>query len=39
MQILLIEDTLALAQTIVRYFANEDLTCTLRTDGESGYIE
>lgn len=39
MQILLIEDTLALAQTIVRYFANEDITCTLRTDGESGYIE
>ncbi len=39
MHVLLIEDTVALAQTVVRYLANEDITCTLRTDGESGYIE
>lgn len=39
MQVLLIEDTLALAQTVVRYLANEEITCTLRTDGEAGYIE
>lgn len=39
MHTLLIEDTLALAQTVVRYLANEDIFCTLRTDGESGYIE
>ena len=39
MQTLLIEDTLPLAQTVVRYLANEDIACTLRTDGESGYLE
>lgn len=39
MHTLLIEDTVALAQTVVRYLANEDITCTLRTDGESGYLE
>lgn len=39
MHTLLIEDTIALAQTVVRYLANEDIGCTLRTDGESGYIE
>ena len=39
MHTLLIEDTVALAQTVVRYLANEDIACTLRTDGESGYIE
>ena len=39
MHTLLIEDTVALAQTVVRYLANEDIACTLRTDGKSGYIE
>lgn len=39
MNTLLIEDTVALAQTVVRYLANEEITCTLRTDGESGYFE
>lgn len=39
MHVLLIEDTVALAQTVVRFFAGEDITCTLRIDGESGYIE
>lgn len=39
MHALLIEDTIPLAQTVVRYLANEDIACTLRTDGESGYIE
>lgn len=39
MHALLIEDTIALAQTVVRYLANEDISCTLRTDGESGYLE
>lgn len=39
MHTLLIEDTVALAQTVVRYLANEDISCTLRTDWESGYIE
>lgn len=39
MHTLLIEDTIPLAQTVVRYLANEDIGCTLRTDGESGYLE
>lgn len=39
MHTLLIEDTLALAQTVVRYLSNEEISCTLRTDGESGYTE
>jgi len=39
MHTLLIEDTIPLAQTVVRYLANEDINCTLRTDGESGYSE
>lgn len=39
MHTLLIEDTIPLAQTVVRYLANEDIACTLRTDGESGYLE
>lgn len=39
MHTLLIEDTVALAQTVVRYLANEDISCTLRLDWESGYIE
>ncbi len=32
MHTLLLEDTLPLAQTVVRYLANEDISCTLRTD-------
>ncbi len=39
MHTLLIEDNISLAQTVTRYLANEDITCTLRTDGEEGYIE
>lgn len=39
MHALLIEDTIPLAQTVVRYLANEEIACTLRTDGESGYME
>lgn len=39
MQILLIEDNILLAQTVTRYLAQEDITCTLRTDGASGYME
>lgn len=39
MYTLLIEDNIALAQTVTRYLANEDITCTLRTDGEEGYME
>lgn len=39
MHILLIEDNIPLAQTVTRYLAQEDITCTLRTDGESGYLE
>ena len=34
MHTLLIEDTISLAQTVTRYLANEDIQCTLRTDGE-----
>lgn len=39
MNTLLIEDNISLAQTVTRYLAHEDIGCTLRTDGESGYIE
>jgi DNA-binding response OmpR family regulator len=39
MQTLLIEDNLALAQTVTRYLANEDITCTLRMDGLAWYTE
>lgn len=39
MRTLLIEDNIALAQTVTRYLANEDITCTLRTDGKNGYSE
>jgi DNA-binding response OmpR family regulator len=39
MHTLLIEDNIALAQTVTRYLANEDITCTLRTDGTEGYME
>lgn len=39
MRTLLIEDTLPLAQTLIRYLANESIMTTLRTDGESGYLE
>ena len=33
MNILLIEDNIALAQTVTRYLAGQDISCTLRTDG------
>lgn len=39
MNTLLIEDNIALAQTVTRYLANEDIGCTLRTDGKEGYME
>lgn len=39
MHVLLIEDNIALAQTVTRYLANEDITCTLRTIGTEGYME
>ena len=39
MHVLLIEDNIALAQTVTRYLANEDITCTLRTTGTDGYME
>lgn len=39
MRTLLIEDTVALAQTVIRYLSHEEIACTLRTDGESGYLE
>jgi two-component system response regulator ArlR len=39
MHTLLIEDNIALAQTVTRYLAMEDITCTLRTDGFSWYTE
>lgn len=39
MNILLIEDNIPLAQTIVRYISTEGISCTLRNDGESGYTE
>ena len=39
MNVLLIEDTIALAQTVTRYLAGEDIQCTLRTIGTEGYME
>ncbi len=39
MHILLIEDTLPLATTIIRYLAKENISTTLCSDGESGYIK
>ncbi len=39
MNILLIEDNIALAQTVTRYLAGQDIACTLRTDGKEGYQE
>jgi len=39
MHTLLIEDNISLAQTVTRYLALENIQCTLRTDGESGYLE
>lgn len=39
MHTLLIEDNIALAQTVTRYLANSDITCTLRTTGTEGYME
>ena len=39
MNTLLIEDNIALAQTVTRYLATHDISCTLRTDGKEGYME
>ncbi len=39
MYTLLIEDNIALAQTVTRYLANEEISCTLRTDGQEWYME
>lgn len=39
MHTLLIEDNIALAQTVTRYLASQDIPCTLRTDGKEGYQE
>lgn len=39
MHTLLIEDNIALAQTVTRYLAGEDIACTLRTEGTEGYME
>lgn len=39
MHTLLIEDNIALAQTVTRYLAGQDISCTLRTDGVEWYIE
>jgi two-component system, OmpR family, copper resistance phosphate regulon response regulator CusR len=39
MNVLLIEDNIALAQTVTRYLAGQDIACTLRTDGKEGYQE
>lgn len=39
MQVLLIEDTVTLASTLIRYLAKEEIMTTLCTDGESGYLE
>ncbi len=39
MHILLIEDNIALAQTVTRYLAGENIQCTLRTIGTEGYME
>jgi DNA-binding response OmpR family regulator len=39
MHTLLIEDNIALAQTVTRYLANEGIQCTLRSSGNEGYME
>jgi DNA-binding response OmpR family regulator len=39
MHTLLIEDNIALAQTVTRYLAGVDIQCTLRTIGTDGYME
>ena len=39
MHILLIEDNITLAQTVVRYLTHADIMCTLRTDGIEWYTE
>ena len=39
MHTLLIEDNIALAQTVTRYLAGEGIQCTLRTIGTEGYME
>lgn len=39
MHILLIEDNIALAQTVTRYLAGQDIQSTLRTIGTDGYME
>ncbi|GAB0175219.1 MAG: response regulator transcription factor [Candidatus Altimarinota bacterium] len=39
MNTLLIEDNIALAQTVTRYLATQNITCTLRTDGKEGLME
>lgn len=39
MHTLLIEDNITLAQTVTRYLASQDITCTLRTDGIEWYTE
>lgn len=39
MYTLLVEDNIALAQTVTRYLANEEISCTLRTDGQAWYME
>jgi DNA-binding response OmpR family regulator len=39
MHTLLIEDNIALAQTVTRYLAGENIQCTLRTIGTDGYME
>ncbi len=39
MHTLLIEDNIALAQTVVRYLASHNISCTLRTDGADWYSE
>lgn len=39
MNILLIEDNISLSQTVTRYLASHDISCTLRMDWISGYTE
>lgn len=39
MYTLLIEDNITLAQTVTRYLASQDISCTLRTDGIEWYTE
>lgn len=39
MHTLLIEDNITLAQTVTRYLASQDISCTLRTDGIEWYSE